>query len=98
MASRLEGAAAPGSILVSEDTFLLVKSLFSFKEPREIDIKGLLRKIKLYEVEFTDPVIENNLNLSGGSFEININKNLITEAELNEIKSALKGLEKSVKQ
>ena len=98
LASRLEGAAAPGSILVSEDTFLLVKSLFSFKEPREIDVKGLLRKIKLYEVEFTDPVKENNLNLSGGSFEININKNLITEAELNEIKSALKGLEPSVKQ
>ena len=97
LASRLEGDAAPGSILVSEDTFLLVKSLFSFKEPREIDVKGLLRKIKLYEVEFTDPVKENNLNLSGGSFEININKNLITEAELNEIKSALKGLESSVK-
>ena len=98
LASRLEGAAAPGSILVSEDTFLLVKSLFSFKEPREIDVKGLLRKIKLYEVEFTDPVKENNLKLSGGSFEINIDKNLITEAELNEIKSALKGLETSVKQ
>ena len=98
LASRLEGAAAPGSILVSEDTFLLVKSLFSFKEPREIDVKGLLRKIKLYEVEFTDPVKENNLNLSGGSFEINIDKNLITKAELNEIKSALKGLETSVKQ
>ena len=97
LASRLEGAAAPGSILVSEDTFLLVKSLFSFKEPREIDVKGLLRKIKLYEVEFTDPVKENNLKLSGGSFEINIDKNLITEAELNEIKSALKGLESSVK-
>ena len=98
LASRLEGAAAPSSILVSEDTFLLVKSLFSFKEPREIDVKGLLRKIKLYEVEFADPVKENNLNLSGGSFEININKNLITEAELNEIKSVLKGLETSVKQ
>ena len=97
LASRLEGAAAPSSILVSEDTFLLVKSLFSFKEPREIDVKGLLRKIKLYEVEFTDPVKENNLNLSGGSFEININKNLITEEELNEIKFALKGLESSVK-
>ena len=98
LASRLEEAAAPGSILVSEDTFLLVKSLFSFKEPREIDVKGLLRKIKLYEVEFTDPVKENNLNLSGRSFEINIDKNLITKAELNEIKSALKGLETSVKQ
>ena len=97
LASRLEGAAAPSSILVSEDTFLLVKSLFSFKEPREIDVKGLLRKIKLYEVELTDPVKENNLNLSGESFEININKNLITEEELNEIKFALKGLESSVK-
>ncbi|MFL2807146.1 MAG: adenylate/guanylate cyclase domain-containing protein [Paracoccaceae bacterium] len=97
LASRLEGAAAPSSILVSEDTFLLVKSLFSFKEPREIDVKGLLRKIKLYEVEFTDPVKENNLNLSGGSFEININKNLITEEELSEIKAALKGLESLVK-
>ena len=98
LASRLEGAAAPGSILVSEDTYLLVKSLFNFKEPREIDVKGLLRKIKLYEVEVTDIIKESNLKLSGGSFDISINKNLITEAELNEIKSALKGLEPSVKQ
>ena len=98
LASRLEGAAAPGSILVSEDTYLLVNSLFNFKEPREIDVKGLLRKIKLYEVEVTDIVKESNLKLSGGSFDISINKNLITEAELNEIKSAIKGLEPSVKQ
>ena len=98
LASRLEGAAAPGSILVSEDTYLLVNSLFNFKEPREIDVKGLLRKIKLYEVEVTDIIKESNLKLSGGSFDISINKNLITEAELNEIKSALKGLEPSVKQ
>ena len=98
LASRLEGAAAPGSILVSEDTYLLVNSLFNFKEPREIDVKGLLRKIKLYEVEVTDIIKESNLKLSGGSFDISINKNLITEAELNEIKSAIKGLEPSVKQ
>ena len=98
LASRLEGAAAPGSILVSEDTYLLVNPLFNFKEPREIDVKGLLRKIKLYEVEVTDIVKESNLKLSGGSFDISINKNLITEAELNEIKSAIKGLEPSVKQ
>ncbi len=98
LASRLEGAAAPGSILVSEDTYLLVNSLFNFKEPREIDVKGLLRKIKLYEVEVTDIIKESNLKLSGGSFDISINKNLITEAELNEIKSALNRLESSVKQ
>jgi len=98
LASRLEGAAAPGSILVSEDTYLLVNSLFNFKEPREIDVKGLLRKIKLYEVEVTDIIKESNLKLSGGSFDISINKNLITEAELNEIKSALNRLEPSVKQ
>ncbi len=98
LASRLEAAAAPGSILVSEDTYLLVNSLFNFKEPREIDVKGLLRKIKLYEVEVTDIIKESNLKLSGGSFDISINKNLITEAELNEIKSALNRLEPSVKQ
>ena len=98
LASRLEGAAAPGSILVSEDTYLLVNSLFNFKEPREIGVKGLLRKIKLYEVEVTDIIKESNLKLSGGSFDISINKNLITEAELNEIKSALNRLEPSVKQ
>ncbi len=97
LASRLEGAANPGSILVSEDTYFLVKNLFSFKESREIDIKGLIRKVKFYEVELAAPVKEDNLNLSAESFEINIKKNLITEAELEEISLALKGLESSLK-
>ena len=54
LASRLEHAALPGTILVSEETFLLMKEHFSFAKEKKIDVKGLGRKISCHEVDIED--------------------------------------------
>lgn len=97
LASRLEAAAKPGSIMVSEETYLLVKSFYNFKDVKEIDVKGLLRKVKMYELEIGSLVTENTIKLSSESFDINIDAGLITSFELNKIKTVLNELEQSIK-
>ncbi len=52
LASRLEGACAPGGILVSHATWALVKDAFQFETGGEITVKG-----------FSHPVLAHNLVL-----------------------------------
>ena len=40
VAARLEQAAAPGTVLVGERTYLASRSAFTFEEPIELDLKG----------------------------------------------------------
>ena len=40
VAARLEQAAAPGTILVGERTYLASRSAFTFEEPIDLDLKG----------------------------------------------------------
>ena len=74
LASRLEAAATPGSIMVSEETYLLVRQFFSFKDPKEIEIKGLLRKVKLYELKIENSVQDKSIRIHRPNFDININR------------------------
>ncbi len=98
LASRLESAATPGAIMISEETYLLVRQFFSFKDPKEIEIKGLLRKVKLYELEIESSVQDKIIRLHRSNFDININKKSITQADLSEIKELLSELEGSLTQ
>src|SRR5215207_4692180 len=50
VASRLQGAAAPGSVLISAGTYHLVKQLFEFKPRGAIEVKGKSAPIETYEV------------------------------------------------
>lgn len=50
LASRLESAAAPGTILVSESVYRQTKALFTFKEVPEIHLKGYQEPVKAYQV------------------------------------------------
>ncbi len=45
LASRLEGACAPGGILVSHSTWALVKDAFQFETGGEITVKGFSRPV-----------------------------------------------------
>ena len=96
LASRLESSATPGTIMVSEETYLLVRQFFSFKDPKEIEIKGLLRKVKLYELEIENSVQDKNIRIHRPNFDININRKSITQADLSEIKVLLSKLEESL--
>jgi class 3 adenylate cyclase/predicted ATPase len=50
LAARLQGEAAPGSVVVSRETAQLVESRFSFEELGPRTIKGLSRQVVIYKV------------------------------------------------
>ena len=50
VASRLQGQAAPGSVLAGAETVRLVEGLFSVGEPRSLDLKGKADPVVAYEV------------------------------------------------
>ncbi|NVK42022.1 MAG: AAA family ATPase [Oceanospirillaceae bacterium] len=50
LASRMEGLATPGSIVVSEATHRLVEGYFEFKALGAIPVKGVAEPLNVYEV------------------------------------------------
>ncbi|MCB1488207.1 MAG: adenylate/guanylate cyclase domain-containing protein, partial [Bauldia sp.] len=50
LASRLESAAEPGTILISEETFGLVSDEIACDERDTITVKGIARPVKTYRV------------------------------------------------
>lgn len=50
LASRLESAAHPGEILISEETYGLIKDVILCRDKGEISVKGFSRPIRTYEV------------------------------------------------
>ena len=50
VAARLQSAAEPGAVLISADTYHLVKELFEFKPRGAIEVKGKSAPIETYEV------------------------------------------------
>ena len=65
-----------------------------FHDPKEIDVKGYLRKIKYYELN-RDAKVENNqiINLTGSNFNISIDKEKLTQQEYTQIKTAIDNLQ-----
>ena len=51
LASRLAGQAAAGQILISEGTLVGVRDIVEVKEIEAVELKGVSRPIKLYEVD-----------------------------------------------
>src|ERR687889_693539 len=50
VAARLQSAAEPGSVLISADTYHLVKQLFTFKPLGATEVRGKSEPIETYEV------------------------------------------------
>src|SRR6185503_1463365 len=50
LAARLQAEAAPGGIAISQETMELVEGLFAFRSLGIKSVKGLLRKVEVYEV------------------------------------------------
>ncbi len=50
VAARLQAAALPGTVLISADTYHLVKELFEFKARGATEVKGKSEPIQTYEV------------------------------------------------
>ena len=89
LASRLEGAAPSSSILISEETYLQVGDHFDFKEARELDLKGVGRSVKSYEVLIDDYVIRKILNFSGNSYDLTVRKDQLDEKDIEALKKII---------
>ena len=50
LAARIQSIAAPGTVLVSEDTYGIVRGFFDFKSLGSHDIKGLAKAVTLHHV------------------------------------------------
>ncbi|GGO81630.1 adenylate/guanylate cyclase domain-containing protein [Marinobacterium nitratireducens] len=56
LASRMEGIATPGSIVVSEATYRLAEGYFEFKTLGAIPVKGVAQPLEVYEVTGVGPL------------------------------------------
>ena len=89
LASRLEGMSNPGSIIISEETYMIVKSMYDFLKPVEINAKGFSRKIKYFEINMEESSKMHFSNISGLGYELVINEDLFEKKSLDELKIKL---------
>ena len=93
MASRLESAAQSGTVLVSQETYLMLQDYFAFKAVQEIDVKGLGRKVSCHEIDLSDTKKSTVRNFTGNGFELKINSNFLALENLEELKKIVLNLE-----
>ena len=89
LASRLESAAMPSGILVSEETYFQVKDYFSFDAPQQLELKGLERGVIAYEVDISDMSRAETKNFEGESFQLKLTKHPLDLEELEALKKII---------
>ena len=96
LASRLESSAQPNKIVVSEETYLLVRDLFELEEVGEIKLKGISRPVKYFEVISEQTEDENQLIVNTGNLKIELNTTLFGEEDLNNLENIYLKMKKEV--
>ena len=89
LASRLESAATPSGILVSEETYFQVKDYFSFGAPQQLELKGLERGVIAYEVDISDMSRAETKNFEGENFQLKLTKHPLDLEELETLKKII---------
>ena len=92
LASRLESAATPSGILVSEETYFQVKDYFSFDAPQQLELKGLERGVIAYEVDISDMSRAETKNFEGENFKLKLTKHPLDLEELEALKKIIDDL------
>ena len=95
LASRLESAATPSGILVSEETYFQVKDYFSFDAPQQLELKGLERGVSAYEVDISDMSRAETKNFEGENFQLKLTKHPLDLEELEALKKIIDDLSES---
>ena len=92
LASRLESLAEPGEILVSYETFSLIKDKIMCRDKGEITVKGFGRPVPIYEVvDFRRDMGPNRsfLEHEHSGFAMYLDSDKVTEKERERILAAL---------
>jgi class 3 adenylate cyclase len=92
LASRLESAATPSGILVSEETYFQVKDYFSFDAPQQLELKGLERGVIAYEVDISNMSRAETKNFEGENFQLKLTKHPLDLEELEALKKIIDDL------
>ena len=93
LASRLEGLADPNSVLISENTFNIVKKEIDCEMSDEVTVKGKLHPVKTYKVRGLSMNKQSSeILMEDRGFLLNIDENIIEDKD-----AVIKKLEQSVK-
>ena len=100
LASRLEGLADSNSILISENTYNIIKDEISCKPSNEVQVKGKLHPVKTYIVESLSQVTQNSeIVAKDDGFLLKIDESTITNRDviIKKLEQSIKKLKKSEK-
>ena len=93
LASRLEGLADPNSVLISENTFNIVKEEIDCEISDEVTVKGKLHPVKTYKVRgLSTNKQSSEILMEDRGFLLNIDESMIEDKD-----AVIKKLEQSVK-
>ena len=101
LASRLESSAMTGQILISEETYALIKNDIFCEKKEEIKVKGIAHKIQTYQVVTPNSNLAQKGKLLSEEFDgfnLNINLNISKKSKvINSLEKILKKLKKNNK-
>ena len=101
LASRLETKADSGQILISHETYALIKKQIVCEKKEEINVKGIAHKIQTYQVIETEKDKKNKKNLfreeyDGFSLAFDLSRSEKKKV-VSSLKRALMDIEKNIK-
>ena len=99
LASRLESNADPGQILISHETYSLIKKYIVCEKKEELSVKGISHKIQTYQISDTSKNLEKKkllLNEEYEGFNLNIDLNVAYKDQvISSLESTLSKMKKS---
>ena len=100
LASRLESKADSGQILISHETYALIKKQIVCEKKEEINVKGITHKIQTYQVIETEKDAKNKKNLfreeyDGFSLAVDLSRSEKKKV-VSSLKRALIDIEKNI--
>lgn len=81
LASRLESSAAPGQILISADTWALVKEFVAGQAVEPLRLKGFDHPVPAYQVFGFHDRVDSRVDFAGEGFSIHINPEAISDRD-----------------
>lgn len=100
LASRLESACTPGEILISEETYALIKNTILCRDKGEIAVKGFHTPIKIFEVAGLRSILNAQsyyTNLETKGFSLHVDSLYIRSEEKSKLINALEDTLKKLK-
>ena len=100
LASRLESNADPGQILISHETYSLIKKDIVCEKKEELSVKGIFHKIQTYQISDKSKNLEKKnllLNEEYEGFNLNIDLNIAYKDQvISSLESTLSKIKKSM--